>query len=174
MDNAEIGKRIAILRSGKGFTQTELGERVGVSFQAVSKWERGESLPDISVLPLLSQVLETTVDNILTADENICFKGRKKLSDITEGIDCLKKMGEKLGKDNIIYLYAIDGINKGMNTDITEAFSNDRVFEAFVAEAVIASLKAGYYVDITDINRSFKYEHFRTVVISYAKEFGVI
>ena len=38
-DNIKIGKMIALLRSQKGITQAELGERLGVSFQAVSKWE---------------------------------------------------------------------------------------------------------------------------------------
>lgn len=175
MNNIKIGKRIAQLRSLKGLTQTELGERIGVSFQAVSKWERGESLPDISLLPKLSQVLETTIDSILTADEsNVRFRGRVKISDITEGLDCLKKMGEKLGKDNIIYLHAVEGINTAMNTDITEAFSDERVFEAFIAECVIQSLKSGYYIDITDINRSFRYSHFRDIVISFAKQYSVI
>jgi len=43
MDNQKIEATIALLRNSKNMTQTELGERVGVSFQAVSKWERGGS-----------------------------------------------------------------------------------------------------------------------------------
>ncbi len=170
MDNVRIGKNIALLRSAKGFTQTELGDRVGVSFQAVSKWERGEGLPDISVLPLLSEVLETSVDNLLSDGNNVCFKGRKQVADIIEGVRCLKRMGELLGKDNLLYLQAVDGINKGMNTDISGAFYDERIFEAFVSEAVISVLRSGYYVDITDIKRSFKLEHFRNIVLDYAKK----
>lgn len=173
MDNVKIGKNIALLRCAKGFTQTELGERVGVSFQAVSKWERGEGLPDISILPALADALETTVDNLLSDENRTCFKGRKQLSDIIEGVNCLKRMGELLGKDNLLYLHAVDGINKGMNTDISEAFSDDRIFEAFVAEAVIGVLRSGYYVDITDINRSFKHSHFRDIVLEFAKKHGI-
>ncbi|MBR3766652.1 MAG: helix-turn-helix transcriptional regulator [Clostridia bacterium] len=174
MDNLSVGKQIALLRANKGLTQAEIGERLGVSFQAVSKWERGETLPDISLLPLLSDVLETTIDNILLGSEkSLCYRGRIKVEDIIEGLCCLKRMGELMGKENIIYLHAIDGINTGMNTDIGEAFINDRVFEAFVAEAVIQSLKAGYYVDITDINRHFKYSHFRDIVRNFAKKYGI-
>lgn len=70
MDTTKIAEQIYTLRKAKGLTQNELGERVGVSFQAVSKWERGETLPDITVLPDLARVLETSVDNILSGGEN--------------------------------------------------------------------------------------------------------
>ena len=173
MDITKIGRNIALLRSEKGFTQNELGSRLGVSFQAVSKWERGEGLPDITALPLLADVLETTVDRLLSDEPNVCFKGKKQLSDVIEGINCLRIMGERLGKDNLLYLHAINGINNGMNTDISEAFRDERIFEAFVAEAVIGVLRSGYYVDITDIRRSFRYEHFRNIVLDEAKKYGI-
>ena len=77
MDNQKIEATIALLRNSKNMTQTELGERVGVSFQAVSKRERGETLPDISVLPCLADVLETTIDYILHCGEpRFSFKGK--------------------------------------------------------------------------------------------------
>lgn len=174
IDNNKVGKQIALHRTSKGITQNELGERVGVSFQAVSKWERGETLPDISILPDLANVLETTIDNILLGGErHIVFKGKIKVQDMIEGIKCLKRMGELLGNHNIIYRYAIQGIDLGMNTEIEPAFSNDYIFEAFVAEAIIQNLKAGLYVDITDIKRNFKHEHFQTVVCEYAKKYNI-
>lgn len=43
MDMKKTGGQIAVLRKSRGMTQNDLGERLGVSFQAVSKWERGES-----------------------------------------------------------------------------------------------------------------------------------
>ncbi len=69
MDNGKVGKQIASLRNAKGLTQADLGERIGVSFQAVSKWERGETLPDTAILPSLASVLETSVDQILCGGE---------------------------------------------------------------------------------------------------------
>jgi len=175
MDNKKIGATIATLRNNKNMTQTELGERIGVSFQAVSKWERGETLPDISILPSLADILETTIDYILRCGEpNFSFKGKIKVSDMIEGINHLKKVGELLGSENIIYRYAINGINNGMNTDIEPAFSDDFVFEAFVGEAVIQNLMQGMYVDVTDVMRSFKHEHFRNVVLEYVKKYSII
>ena len=60
-----IGKRIAHLRKEKGLTQEELASHMGVSPQAVSKWENDQTCPDISALPKLSKLLGVTVDELL-------------------------------------------------------------------------------------------------------------
>ena len=66
MENKEtLGKRIAMLRKEKGLTQEQLAEKVGVSAQAVSKWENDISCPDITILPLLGDILGVTVDELL-------------------------------------------------------------------------------------------------------------
>ena len=66
MENKEtLGKRIAALRKEKGLTQEQLAEKVGVSAQAVSKWENDVSCPDITILPLLADLLGVTVDELL-------------------------------------------------------------------------------------------------------------
>jgi len=57
MDMHMVGNQIALLRKRKGLTQTELGQRLGISFQAVSKWERGETLPDTALLPDLAEAV---------------------------------------------------------------------------------------------------------------------
>lgn len=61
-----LGKRIAELRKEKGLKQEALAEKLSVSPQAVSKWENDQSCPDISVLPLLAELLGVTVDQLLT------------------------------------------------------------------------------------------------------------
>ena len=63
--NYIIGKNIYSLRKKEGLTQDELAGLVNVSFQAVSKWENGNSLPDISTLPLLANVLHCNIDALL-------------------------------------------------------------------------------------------------------------
>lgn len=174
MDMQKVGGQIAILRKGRGLTQNELGEQLNVSFQAVSKWERGETLPDSAILVDLADALETTVDFILTGGERaMAYKGKVTVSDMTEGLRCLENMGRLLGRDNLIYRHAVQGINKGMNTDIEEAFSNEHVFECFVAEAVIQNLKAGAYVDPIDVKRHFKEPHFRDIILSHCEKHGI-
>jgi len=61
-----LGETIYQLRKAKGLSQTELGELVGVSNKAVSKWETYEANPDITLLPLLAMSLGVTTDELLT------------------------------------------------------------------------------------------------------------
>lgn len=61
-----IGKRIAARRKEKGYTQEEIAEHLGITAQAVSKWENDTSCPDISLLPALAEMLGTTVDALLS------------------------------------------------------------------------------------------------------------
>lgn len=68
MENT-IGKRIALLRKQRGLTQEDLAERMGVSGQAVSKWENNLSCPDIALLSELSKTLGVTVDELLTGEK---------------------------------------------------------------------------------------------------------
>lgn len=174
MNIKKVGEQIAVLRKVKGLTQSELGERIGVSFQAVSKWERGETLPDIALLPDLAKILETTVDFILLGSEKVIeYKGKFAVTDMKKGLNCLKNVGEYLGAENIIYRAAIKGINTDLNTDIEEAFTNDYVFEAFLAEAIIQNLISGLYVDISDVKNNFKHEHFKNIVVDYCNRYGI-
>ena len=174
MNTQKVGSQIAMRRKEKGITQNELGDRIGVSFQAVSKWERGETLPDTAILPDLAKILETTIDNILLGNEKVIeYKGKCTVSDIRKGLLCLKNTGEYLGKDNLIYRAAINGINSELNTDIEPAFSDDYIFEAFLAEAVISNLISGMYIDISDVKNNFKYEHFKNIVVDYCNKHGI-
>ncbi len=61
----ELGKNIAKYRKEKHLTQTSLAEKLGVSFQAVSKWENGYSMPDIQLLPQLAKLLNVSCDILL-------------------------------------------------------------------------------------------------------------
>ena len=61
-----LGERIAEKRKAKGLKQEELAEAMGVSAQAVSKWENDLSCPDIMTLPSLAKLLGCTVDELLT------------------------------------------------------------------------------------------------------------
>lgn len=60
----EIGKNITMFRKDAGMTQEDLAGRIGVSAQAVSKWECGVSMPDILLLPVLADAFDVTVDEL--------------------------------------------------------------------------------------------------------------
>ncbi len=61
-----LGRRIQALRKEAALTQEVLAEKMGITAQAVSKWENDLSCPDIMSLPALSEALRTTVDTLLT------------------------------------------------------------------------------------------------------------
>ena len=103
----------------------------------------------------------------------LTYRGKVTVSQMTDGLRALKHMGELLGQDNALYRCAVDGINTGMNTNIEDAFSDDRVFEAFLAEMIIQSLMAGKYVDITDVRNGFADAHFRDIVLNYCARYGI-
>ena len=71
-----IGKNIAYFRKEKGLTQSELGDRLGVSNQAVSKWETELTMPDVMLLPEIAKNLGISIDSLygdLTEKEQIIF-----------------------------------------------------------------------------------------------------
>ena len=68
-DRSIIGQKIAFLRKAKGLTQSELAEQLGVSPQAVSQWERSETLPDILTLPRIAEIFEENIAAILGVEE---------------------------------------------------------------------------------------------------------
>ncbi len=68
LDKVKVGAFVAQLRRERGWTQKELAGRLFVSDKAVSKWERGASLPDIALLEPLAQVLGVTVTELLRGE----------------------------------------------------------------------------------------------------------
>ncbi len=61
-----IANNITFYRKSLGLTQSELAEKLNYSDKAVSKWERGESCPDITTLAMLAKLFNTTVDGLIT------------------------------------------------------------------------------------------------------------
>ena len=68
-DMRKCGAILSALRRKANLTQAQLAEKLGISYQAVSSWERGASMPDIGKLVDLARTLDTTVDYILSGEE---------------------------------------------------------------------------------------------------------
>lgn len=77
-----IGNRISQLRKEKGITQEEIADKLGVTPQAVSKWENDISYPDILLLPKIAKMFDVTVDELLSGesrkDTNFLPEGQRK------------------------------------------------------------------------------------------------
>ena len=81
------------MRKNHNMTQTELADKLGVSFQAVSNWERGNSMPDISKLPELAEVFSVSIDEILGEKSDLVEAA------INDEIDSYFKQNETSGKE---------------------------------------------------------------------------
>lgn len=78
MNQEKIGSFIKNLRKSNGLTQKQLAEKLGVTYQAVSKWENGKSIPDIALLKQISQEFKVEIEEILEGKSN--SKERRKIS----------------------------------------------------------------------------------------------
>lgn len=66
-----LGNKIVELRKEKGMTQEALANKLGVSNQAVSKWEANQSCPDIQLLPQIADLFEISLDNLFGREEKV-------------------------------------------------------------------------------------------------------
>ena len=98
--NETIGNRISKYRKEKGLTQEELAGKLGVSSQAVSKWENDASCPDISLLPQLCKLLGITTDELLTGNTNevrlVPVEQRKSLDEMILRVRVNSAQGDKV------------------------------------------------------------------------------
>lgn len=74
-----IADRIQYLRKTKGFSQEELADKMGVSRQAVSKWESEQSMPDVEKIVTMSELFEVTTDYILKGIEPAAMARKKAI-----------------------------------------------------------------------------------------------
>lgn len=77
MDNAKIGKFIAEMRKNAGLSQTELAKELNISNRTVSKWETGDTFPDIDKCDKLAKFYGVTIDSLIHFDEKI---GKTKIA----------------------------------------------------------------------------------------------
>lgn len=98
--NETIGNRIAKYRKTKGMTQEDLANLMGVSSQAVSKWENDASCPDISALPQLCKILGITSDELLTGETDqvrlLPENQKKSLEELTFRVRINSVRGDKV------------------------------------------------------------------------------
>ena len=121
MFNEKVGAYIMILRKARKYTQQGLADKLGVSHQAVSNWERGESMPDISILPHLAALLGTTTDNILSADKDD-FKG---FDEILDNVNIITKKAKKTKNKDAEILDYLNSVAEKLNEIIISYNKNE-------------------------------------------------
>ena len=91
-----IGEKLKKLRRSRDLTQEEVAAHIGISYQAISKWERGDGYPDITMLPALANYFGVSVDELIGMDE---ISSSNKLDEINQKWQENRAMGKH--KENV-------------------------------------------------------------------------
>lgn len=129
MDNISIqcGQFIAKCRKEKGLTQQELAELLNVTNRAVSKWETGKGIPDVTVLIELSKVLDCSVDEILKGKRN-------EQSNAIHGQPVAHRKETVKSEDNS----GLDTNGAGETTQTIAGYMVEKAIEKFKMRAVLS------------------------------------
>ncbi len=149
--NQTLGNRIAEKRRAAGLKQDEVAERLGVSPQAVSKWENDISAPDISLLPPLAALLGCTVDTLLSGEKSPAVKllpseERKSFDEMMLRILVNSADGEKV-KVNLPLSLVKMGISLGMTAQLT----NNNAMNKIDVEQILALVDQGLVGKLVEI-----------------------
>jgi len=100
MDQKKIGAFISELRKEKRMTQKDLAEKLGVTDRAISKWENGRGLPEVSLMKPLCEILEITVNELLNG-ERIAQRDYQEKSEF-RFLDTIEYTDKKIKQKNIL------------------------------------------------------------------------
>ena len=173
MDTLKIGRYIQYLRKAAGMTQKDLADRLDISFQSVSKWENGESLPDTSILLALCDELGTTADKLLHGGSLAGFERRlMPMEDVVAGFRCMEDVGRLFGEDSTFFTGMVEGIDRKMNIDLLAYLKDPRSREALYAEALVQGIMSGRTVDMEEIEATFTNKKMVETIRGYLRKAG--
>ena len=171
MDNLKIGHCIQYMRKKAGLTQSELAEKLGISFQAVSKWENGDTLPDTGLLLPLSDILGVTVDTLLNGGSMVLNDRRlMRVEDVIIGFEHLEDIGRCFGENCTFFTGMIEGINPKMNIEILAYLKEKNTREVMWAEVLIQGIMAGRTVDMNEVEATFTNRTMVEVIRGYIEK----
>ena len=124
-----LGENIKEYRLKKGYTQEQLAYELGVSSQTISRWETGATYPDILMLPVIAELFETTIDNLMgyakecSTAEREAFFAKMRTLDTTKKIIYHREMLQQFPNDTILQFSLANllyGLIKKQNDSNTE------------------------------------------------------
>lgn len=152
MNQEKIGKFIAECRKEAGFTQASLGEQLGITDRAVSKWENGKSMPDISIMMDLCELLNINVNELLTGErlsmENYKLKAEENLLELQKQ--------EELNNKKLLMLETVIGYSSSI------AFLVMIFAASFAVENIwwrLVLIVAGMAIFVVGVIYAIKLEH---------------
>ena len=172
LDPAAVGAAIRARRTAASLTQAELAERLNVSAQAVSLWERGETFPDVTLLPDLSLIFGCSVDSLLGNPASQCRR-RVTVESMRQALSCLLQMRELLGPEHFMFRTMIDALDSRMNSSVEASFSSENAMDAYLCEALLECIRRGDWVDATDVRRHIRNEKARDYTLQQMQAQGL-
>ena len=112
MDNKIFSEKLRDLRKSKGMSQEQLSEKLGISVQAVSKWECAQSYPDIELLPIIADIMGVSIDYLLRGVEFVNNKGSLNAGKISDdNAETNSEIGKEVGlpDDNVLRIVQFKG-----------------------------------------------------------------
>ena len=151
MDQDKIGKFIAECRKDRNLTQEQLGEMIGVTSKSVSRWENGRTMPDISLLRLLCDKLNITLNELFAGKH---LKKDEVESSLEQNILTMVKKENKNRKKVKTILFVLIfiviillGIAIGLYNYMVSYMSVSKTFELNWGIILPSDFKENYYVD---------------------------
>jgi transcriptional regulator with XRE-family HTH domain len=147
-----IGSRIASKRKALGMTQEDLAKALGVSSQAVSKWENDLSCPDIGLLPQLAKVLNCTTDAILSGKEDVVQvvpeAQRKNPDELVLRIKVLSADGDKI---RVNVPFRLMKAMSGAGGNIAAQFTGNDALKDIDTELILKMVESGTVGKLVEI-----------------------
>ncbi|MBE6150494.1 MAG: helix-turn-helix transcriptional regulator [Firmicutes bacterium] len=144
MDSGKIGAYIQLKRKSAGLTQTQLGDMLGITSKAVSKWETGVAIPDVSLFPELTKILNITMEELLQGEDNIVIPPEKKKRNIIIALSIILSLVTVLLITTIIYFKS--------NYKKVEVYKLESANKDFYVEGSLTNVGDKSYLSITKVD----------------------
>lgn len=149
-----IGEKISDLRKQKKMTQDELAEKMGVSSQAVSKWETGLSIPDLPILIELSDFFHMSLDDLVKEKEEAVYlvpvEERKKIEEMFLRVNIHTLQGDRV-KVNLPLAFV--KMAAEMDLEIPQ-FNGSEILKALDFDMIISMIENGVLGRIVEVESS--------------------
>ncbi len=139
MNNIKIGKFIAECRKKINLTQMQLAEKLNITDRAISKWETGKCLPDVSIMPELCKELNITLNELLSGERENNNSEQLLLQELNDNIKKQKKIGQGISLLGTSIAFNITTSIFGANNQMVIVFSG--ITLAFTIAGMITLLR---------------------------------
>lgn len=150
-ETQQIGSRLSVCRQNKNMTQEELAYRLGVTPQALSRWERGMSLPDTSILPSIARMLEISTDYLLGINQQNTMGG--------DGCKLQHMIGENLRN-------ALEPLELIFGEELIPLFT-DQNYTDEIKELRLRLSREGFLLPVFRIRDELRLENREFMILSY-------